>query len=40
MGVNLLGISTHADGNLTKAANLLGISLHTLREKRKKHGLI
>lgn len=30
----------HADGNLTKAANLLGISLHTLREKRKKHGLI
>lgn len=30
----------HADGNLTKAANLLGISLNTLREKRKKHGLI
>ena len=30
----------HADGNLTKAANLLGISLHTLREKRKKYGLI
>lgn len=31
---------THADGNLTKAANLLSISLHTLREKRKKYGLI
>lgn len=29
----------HAGGNLTKAANLLGISLNTLREKRKKYGL-
>lgn len=30
----------HADGNLTKAANLLGISHRTLWEKRKKYGLI
>ena len=30
----------HADGNLTKAANLLGISHKTLWEKRKKYGLI
>lgn len=30
----------HANGNFTQAANLLGISLNTLREKRKKHGLI
>ncbi|WP_368661582.1 helix-turn-helix domain-containing protein [Bacteroides acidifaciens] len=30
----------HADGNLTKAAYLLGISLNTFREKRKKYGLI
>ncbi len=29
----------HADGNLTKAANLLGISHRTLWEKRKKYGL-
>ncbi len=29
----------HANGNLTKAANLLGISHRTLWEKRKKYGL-
>lgn len=29
----------HANGNLTKAANLLGISNRTLWEKRKKYGL-
>ena len=30
----------HTGGNMAQAARLLGISLHTLREKRKKHGLI
>lgn len=30
----------HTRGNMAQAATLLGISLHTLREKRKKHGLI
>ncbi|MDE6353447.1 MAG: helix-turn-helix domain-containing protein [Prevotella sp.] len=30
----------HANGNLTQAANLLGISHRTLWEKRKKYGLI
>ncbi|WP_356926759.1 helix-turn-helix domain-containing protein [uncultured Duncaniella sp.] len=29
----------HANGNLTQAANLLGISLRTLLVKRKKYGL-
>ena len=29
----------HADGNLTKAANLLGISHKALWAKRKKYGL-